>query len=346
MHPVLFSISLPLGVAQALLIAVALIFGATNVIRSPAAERKNALTTGGIMVVAAIVGALRLLPSLATSGAVPITLHTYGLMIALGFLIGMQLGLREARRIDLSEKRDFDQFIMDLTFWILIVAMVGSRILFIIVEWEKDYARDPLKIFRIWEGGLVFYGGFLASVLFSAYYSRRKGRDFFMVSDTLIPSVALGHFFGRLGCFAAGCCWGGQVDPSFAFAVRFPPGSLAYTSMRAAGLIDQDAPHTIAIHPVQLYESSGELILFFILLFARTRKRFHGQVLLTYLFLYPLLRSSLEMIRGDKARGVDVLLGMSTSQLISAIVATAAVAITVTLMKKRGSVEAARPAAA
>src|SRR5687767_4725329 len=194
-------------------------------------------------------------------------LHTYGLMIAVGFLIGMQLGLREARRIDLGEKKNFDQFIQDLTFWILIVAMVGSRILFIIVEWESDYSRDPLKIFRIWEGGLVFYGGFLASVIFSAYYSHRKKRDFFLVSDTLIPSVALGHFFGRLGCFAAGCCWGGQVSPDYALGVRFPQGSLVHSSMQRQGVISYDNPYTIDLHPVQLYESTGELILFFILIF-------------------------------------------------------------------------------
>lgn len=265
-------------------------------------------------------------------------IHTYGLMIAIGFLLGMQLGLREARRIDTGEKKNFDQFIMDLTFWILIVAMIGSRILFIIVEWETDYRTDPLKMFRIWEGGLVFYGGFIASVLFSIYYSRKKKRDFFLVADTLIPSVALGHFFGRLGCFAAGCCWGGQVDPGFIFGVRFPPGSLAYNSLQKAGLIAYDAPHTFHVHPVQLYESGGELLLFFILLFARTKKRFHGQVLLMYLFLYPLLRTSLELIRGDKARGVNVAFGLSTSQLISVLLAISAAVTLVYLQKKRGSI--------
>ncbi|MCK6550011.1 prolipoprotein diacylglyceryl transferase [Myxococcota bacterium] len=273
-------------------------------------------------------------------------LHTYGLMIALGFLVGMQLATREARRVDLSPKKDFDQFVLDLTFWILIVAMVGSRILFIIVEWERDYARDPLKIFRVWEGGLVFYGGFVASVLFSAYYCKRKGKDFFLVSDTLIPSVALGHFFGRLGCLAAGCCWGGQVDPSFPLGIRFPPGSLAFNSMQHQNLIGYDALWTMPVHPVQLYESTGELILFFILLAMRTRKRFHGQVLLTYLFVYSILRSSLEMLRGDKARGVDIIFGLSTSQLISALISISAVAIFVYLQKKRGAIQGPAPAAA
>jgi phosphatidylglycerol---prolipoprotein diacylglyceryl transferase len=270
-------------------------------------------------------------------------LHTYGLMIAIGFLTGMQLGLREARRIDINEKKNFDQFILDLTFWILIVAMVGSRVLFILVEWENDYSKDPLKMLRIWEGGLVFYGGFVSSVVFSAYYCWKKKRDFFLVSDTLIPSVALGHFFGRLGCFAAGCCWGGQVDPSYPLAVKFPQGSLAYNSMQHSGLIGIDAQWTLPVHPVQLYESTGELSIFFILLFVRTRKRFNGQVLLTYLFLYPILRTSLEFLRGDAARGVDIIFGLSTSQIISVLVATTAIGLLIYLQRRRGAVTEAPP---
>jgi phosphatidylglycerol:prolipoprotein diacylglycerol transferase len=202
-------------------------------------------------------------------------------------------------------------------------------------------------MFRIWEGGLVFYGGFVASVVFSAYYCWKKKRDFFVVSDTLIPSVALGHFFGRLGCFAAGCYWGALVDPSYPLAVKFPVGSLAYNSMQHAGLIGIDAQYTLPVHPVQLYESTGELCLFFILLLVRTRKRFHGQVLLTYLFLYPILRTSLEFIRGDSARGVNVIFGLSTSQIISILVASTAVILLVYLQRRRGSItEAAAPAPA
>ena len=263
--------------------------------------------------------------------------HTYGLMIALAFMIGMQLGTREARRVDLSPEGKYDQFILDLTFWILIVAMVGSRILFIIVEWDKSYASDPLKIFRIWEGGLVFYGGFIASVLFSVWYCKKHQRNFFQVADILIPSVSLGHFFGRLGCFAAGCCWGKPVKPEFPFAVQFPSGSLAFSSMSREGLVSPDAGHTIHVHAVQLYESFGELSLFFFLLFFRTKKRFHGQVLLAYLFIYPLLRTSLEFIRGDKARGEYTILGasISTSQIISIIIASIALVLLVTLLKRK-----------
>jgi phosphatidylglycerol:prolipoprotein diacylglycerol transferase len=109
-------------------------------------------------------------------------------------------------------------------------------------------------------------------------------------------------------------------------------------------VISFDAPYTIPVHPVQVYESAGELLLFFILLTVRTRKRFHGQVLLTYLFLYPILRTSLEFIRGDKARGFYF--GLSTGQLVSVIVATSAIILLVYLQRKRGSVAPPAPPAA
>lgn len=270
-------------------------------------------------------------------------LHTYGLMIALGFLIGMQLGVREARRVDLSEKRDFDQFILDLTFWILVAAIVGSRVLFIIVEWDSRYASDPLKIFKIWEGGLVFYGGFIGAVAFSVFYCWKKGRNFFQVADILIPSVALGHFFGRLGCLAAGCCWGVEVDPSFPLAVQFPDGSLVHSTMERQGVIPHGETFTPHLHPVQLYESAGELAIFFLLLTVRAYKRFHGQVLLLYLFVYPILRTNLEFIRGDKARGEYAIgdLMVSTSQIISVLIAAIALVLLVVLVRRRSKVDAA-----
>lgn len=245
-------------------------------------------------------------------------LHTYGLMIALGFLIGMNLGAREARRIDLSSEGNFDQFILDLTFWILIAAIAGSRLLYFAVEDFMGLITKPWKFFFIWEGGLVFYGGLLGAVILSIFYSRRKGRSFLVVADTLIPSVSLGQFFGRIGCYAAGCCWGDAVDAAHPLAVQFPPGSLAYQSMQQTGLIAHDAVGSLHVHPVQLYESAGNLTLFFILILLRTQKRFHGMVLVGYLFLYPLLRFSVEFVRGDAGRGEEMLGTMfSTSQLIS-----------------------------
>ncbi|MGF1510987.1 MAG: prolipoprotein diacylglyceryl transferase [Myxococcota bacterium] len=263
-------------------------------------------------------------------------LHTYGLMVALGFVVGMQLGVIEARRVDPTAEKSFDQFILDLTFWILVAAIVGARALFIIVEWDDRYAHDPIRIFKIWEGGLVFYGGLIGAFLFSVYYCWKRKMNFFMVADVLIPSVALGHFFGRLGCLAAGCCWGEVASPDFPLAVQFPDGSLVHSSMERQGLIGHGAAFTPHLHPVQLYEAFGELMIFFVLLFVRSVKRFHGQALLTYLFIYPVLRTGLEFIRGDKARGTNVLgTVFSTSQFISIVIAACAFLLTVYLLRQR-----------
>ncbi|MEO1337094.1 MAG: prolipoprotein diacylglyceryl transferase [Myxococcota bacterium] len=264
------------------------------------------------------------------------SLHTYGLMIALGFLVGMQLSAREAARLDLYRNTKFDQFVLDLIFGILIASMVGARTLFIIVEWDKGYAADPLKVFRIWEGGLVFYGGLIGGLLFSIYYSIKHGRDFFVVADTLVPQVALGQFFGRLGCLAAGCCWGEPLDPKHPLAIQFPAGSLVHSHQARSALIGYNDPYTVHIHPVQLYESFGTLTFFFVLLMVRTQKRFHGMVLATYLMGYAILRYVVETRRGDIGRGENVLnTPFSTSQLISLAMFSVGVGIIIVQWRKR-----------
>src|SRR2546423_2522279 len=185
--------------------------------------------------------------------------HTYGILIAIAFLSAMQLAGRAARRAGLDRER-----VMDLCFWILLAAIAGSRILFILVNWD-EYARDPLSVFYIWKGGLVFYGGFIGAVLVSVWYMRKHQMPFFPYADAIIPSVAIGHAIGRLGCFSAGCCWGGVCDPHLPWAARFPPESMAYQSQLASRLIQPGALHTIAIHPTQLYEALGELCVFAVL---------------------------------------------------------------------------------
>lgn len=257
-------------------------------------------------------------------------LHTYGLMIALGFMIGMQLAQREARRVDLGAT-GFDRFVQDLTFWILIWSIFISHLLFVIVEWKPEYSRNPFMllkaVFSVWEG-FVFYGGLLGGIGCSIVYAKMKGRDFFIVADTLVPSVSLGQFFGRLGCFAAGCCWGDTVDPRSTFAVQFPQDSMIYKSMRAHDLIGADATHSLHVHPVQLYESFGNLTLFFLLNLLRTQKRFNGMVLVGYLWGYSILRYIMETFRGDANRGENVLgTPFSTSQLISIVLFVAGLGI-------------------
>jgi phosphatidylglycerol:prolipoprotein diacylglycerol transferase len=177
---------------------------------------------------------------------------------------------------------------------------------------------------------MVFYGGFIAAALAAAVYLRVKKVAFLPWADTLIPSVAFGQFLGRIGCFGAGCCWGRSCDPALPWAARFPPESLAFQSMAArvnpARFIDPDHLHTLPIHPVQLYESLGELLLFaFLALWLRPRKRFNGQVMAAWLMLYAFLRAVTETFRGDVERGVWM--GLGAGQWTSIVIFATGLAI-------------------
>jgi phosphatidylglycerol:prolipoprotein diacylglycerol transferase len=159
---------------------------------------------------------------------------------------------------------------------------------------------------------------------------RRHAMGFLAHADTLIPSVALGHFFGRLGCFSAGCCWGDVTHGHLPWAVHFPPESLAYQTFagRASpgAFLAADRSATLPLHPTQLYESFGELGLFLLLvLLVRPRKWFHGQVLATWLLLYAVLRTVVESFRGDVERGV--VLGLGVGIWTSLVIFAAGVAI-------------------
>ncbi|GAC1342453.1 MAG: hypothetical protein NVSMB23_15160 [Myxococcales bacterium] len=349
MLPILFTLTLSPRWAPFALGALALVLGAWqgHAARASGDSLKAAVRAAVLWALgaaAAFVLAVRLLGEpgnqdvfhLARPLAVP--LHTYGLLIATAFIVAMWLAGRTARRAGLDGDR-----VMDLCFWILVSSMVGSRVLFIAVNWP-DYVRDPAGIFAFWKGGLVFYGGFLGAVACSVWYMRKHRMAFFAYADALIPSVAIGHAIGRLGCFAAGCCWGGACDATLPWAARFPPESLAYQSQVATHVIQSGALHTLAIHPTQLYESLGELAIFLALTVFRPRKRFSGELLALYLVLYAPLRATVEMLRGDEERGrVFNFVGawargawwnLSTSELISALLFCAGVALLAVLGRR------------
>jgi phosphatidylglycerol:prolipoprotein diacylglycerol transferase len=302
-----------------------------------------AVWTAGSAVV--IFGAVKLLGGQNIAhldGPLAIPVHTYGILVAGGFLVAMQLAARAAARAGLSRDK-----VLDLSFGILVAAMIGARVLFIIVNWD-EYKNDIPGIFQFWKGGLVFYGGFIGAILFSIVYMRQHRMAFFPYADAMAPTVAIGQALGRLGCFSAGCCWGGACDPHFALAARFPPESLAYQSQEAARVIAAGAPTTIPIHPTQVYEAFGCAVLFLGLTLWRTRKRFNGELLALYLMLYAPLRAVVETLRGDEERGrVFNFLGaaaqhawwnLSTSELISVGIFAAGLAVYVTQSRKAAAI--------
>lgn len=244
----------------------------------------------------------------------PITLHTYGLMAALGFLFSV----RVISYLSIQAKLPHNKMV-DFAFYLLLAGFVGARALFVYTRWSS-YQNDLLAVFKVWEGGLVFYGGLVTAALWGIWYARRIKLSIWKAMDVLLPGLTLGHAFGRFGCFAAGCCYGRPTDS--AFGVRFH-SDLVEASLRG-----------IPLHPTQLYEAAALLTLFAGLLWVFRHRKFDGQVGLTYLMAYPIIRSIVEVFRGDLIRGFVVDDVLSTSQFISILVFLAAAIALVVRLKQ------------
>lgn len=250
----------------------------------------------------------------------PITIYTYGVLIAAAFFLGLALAVRQAR----IEGED-PQKIMDLGFYILISAIVGSRLIYVIVDY-KEYLSDPLRIFKVWEGGLVFYGGFIMAAAVVIIYLRNHKMNVWKVGDLFAPSIAIGQGVGRLGCFFAGCCYGRESDVPWAIVFK-DPHTLA--------------PMGVHLHPTQLYDSANGFIIFSILIIFRRFKKFDGQLFWTYTLLYAIGRFIVEIFRGDE-RGfliepdsfASLTTGLSTSQFIAILLF--AVSIIMLIKLKQG----------
>jgi phosphatidylglycerol:prolipoprotein diacylglycerol transferase len=215
-------------------------------------------------------------PILITFG--PLTLYTYGLFIALGFLCGISLAVVLARREGLDPQQ-----ITDLSFYLILAAIIGSRLLYVLLNYQY-YSTNPWAILQIWEGGLVFYGGLIGAASTGFIYIKSKGLNIWQVGDIFAPVIALGQAIGRWGCFFAGCCYGKPT--SLPWAITFhDPASLA--------------PIDIPLHPTQLYSSLKDLTIFALLMFMRPKKRFHGQLFWSYVLLYSTFRFLVEFFRGD-----------------------------------------------
>ena len=236
-------------------------------------------------------------------------IHLYGVMYALGVLLGLWVIRKESKRVGLSPEK-----MTDLLFYVLIAGTLGSRLLYILVEDPQTFLR-PLEIFKLWKGGLVYYGGVIGAFFMIVYYCRRHRLSFWRVADVYVLGLAIGHAVGRIGCFFAGCCHGRTCDINAWYAVVFPDVPYGV------------APPNIPLYPTQLLEFVGDLIIFVILLALRRKKSFDGQVFLLYVVLYGVMRSSIELLRGDAARGYVVPGLVSTSQFISLVAVLAAIGV-------------------
>jgi phosphatidylglycerol---prolipoprotein diacylglyceryl transferase len=243
----------------------------------------------------------------------PFTLHTYGLLISTGVLLAIALAVRQARR----EGEDPQQM-LDLAFYLLLASIVGSRLLYVLLFY-RDYFSHPWAIFKLWEGGLVFYGGFVLAFVVGIWYLRRHRLSLWKTADIWAAPLALGHAIGRLGCLAAGCCYGRPARIPWA-VIFTDPQSLAVLG--------------VPLHPVQLYEAFANLLLFLFLFLYRPYRRFEGQIFWLYALLYSVIRFGLEFFRGDE-RGFLIPSYLSVSQGLSILLAVGSLVMLSRLGKRK-----------
>lgn len=175
--------------------------------------------------------------------------------------------------------------------------------------------RDCLRVVKIWYGGYVFYGGLLLCIPSAIWFIRRRGVAIWSVGDVAGFGIPFGQFVGRLGCFFAGCCFGGPTEGPTGIA--FPRYSPAWDTHIKEGLIDPSALHSLAVHPTQLYESAACFLIFALGVWRYRRgNHFRGELFFQYVGLYALFRFAVEMVRADE-RGAWLGGLLSTSQLVS-----------------------------
>src|SRR5262245_15276851 len=235
------------------------------------------------------------------------SLPTYGLMAATAMLVGLFVAVKLARRYGVDPDKAWTLGIV-----VIFSALLGAKLLYVISNWSV-YAADPERLFSIefLRVGGVVYGGLLAAIIAGVWYLRRAHLPALKTMDVFAPGIALGHTFGRLGCFAAGCCYGRPTEM---------PWGIAFTNPIAAATGVQLNVH---LHPTQLYELVVELGNFIILMWLLPRKKFDGQVIGAYLFLYGFARYFIEFYRGDLERATVFGGFMTLTQLISIVLVIA-----------------------
>ncbi|MDP8225148.1 MAG: prolipoprotein diacylglyceryl transferase [Candidatus Lernaella stagnicola] len=220
----------------------------------------------------------------------PLKIHSYGFMLAIAFLVGLFVAQREARRVG-----EDPETVSSVAMWILVAAVLGARLFHVVVFWDELVPPRLWSALKIWEGGLVYYGGFLGAVAGTLLFIARTGgkHSIFQLGDIIAPSVALGLMFGRIGCTLVGCCYGKPCPVDFPLGITFPPQTIGVSG--------------IPLYPTQPAEALGSLTIFlFLWLWLRHRRRFQGQVLFSFLILYSLLRFMLEYWRDDPRGFLDI----------------------------------------
>jgi phosphatidylglycerol:prolipoprotein diacylglycerol transferase len=221
-----------------------------------------------------------MLPKLISAG--DFFLPTYGVLVAAAFLVALWLAARLARRSRLDPEQ-----ITNLGVWVALAGLAGAKLAMFLVDFDY-YRRHPGEIFSLatLQAGGVFYGGLVAALLTGFLYLRARRLPALKTLDAFAPGVAAGHAIGRLGCFAAGCCWGLECHR---------PWAVTFTNPEAHRLVG--VPLNVPLHPTQLYEAGAEAVIFLILYRRFHRPHRDGAVIGLYLILYPAARFLIDFFR-------------------------------------------------
>lgn len=223
---------------------------------------------------------------------------SYGVFLALAFSTAYFVSLYRAAKIGEDPKHIENLFLL-----VVLGSVVGARLFHVLFEEPGYYAAHPEKIIAVWEGGYTLYGAMLAAILAMFLYCRGKKIDYLNFMDIAAAATAIGISIGRFGCFLAGCCWGKPTQCILGVTFSHP---LTFAGIK-----------TTPVHPTQLYESFGALLLFFYFHWRFNRRQYKGQIFFHGLLLYPVLRFLIEYFRGDEYRGYILHGLLSYSQLVS-----------------------------
>jgi phosphatidylglycerol---prolipoprotein diacylglyceryl transferase len=246
----------------------------------------------------------------------PVTIYTYGVLLAAAYLVGLKLAMVRAKTRGLDQTR-----VLDLGIYIIISALVGAKLLLLFTD-LRTYTANPRELLSLARSGGVFYGGLILAVTVALLYIRRIGLPLWTTCDVFAPGIALGHVVGRLGCLFAGCCYGKPTTM---------PWGITFTDPFAAANVG--TPLNVPLHPTQLYEAGAEGLILLLLLATESRgRRFPGRTFWLYMLLYAISRYVIEMYRGDPGRGTVFM--FSTSQFISLILAPLAIGMLIYLSRR------------
>jgi phosphatidylglycerol:prolipoprotein diacylglycerol transferase len=260
--------------------------------------------------------------------------YGYGTMLFLGFLASSSLAAWRLRREGVDGENAWDA-----AMWIFIFGIIGARLFYVAEYWSKRFAVDPqtgnartaweiaVALVNLPDGGLVLYGGLILAPLAFYIYCRMRGINALAFADIGITSVFVGVMFGRLGCLLNGCCFGDVC--SLPWAITFPAESVPFKDLVGRGLLDNTAPHSLPLHPTQVYDALSGLLLAFLTWAYYPCRRCTGEVVAVGWVAYPINRFMIEFLRADEPGQFGT--SLTIAQWVSLALFTAGVAFFVSL---------------